>query len=258
MWNSDSAGTVQSDTSGSDVAVDQVNSAFARTRIVVLLALAALLQAQAGADVPSMPVSAETLRTQEKAQQLFESGNYSRAYFIYRNELAPLGDKYSQYMIGFMYLTGKGVSIDGIAASAWYRLAAERATPEFVKARDQVLALLTPEQKAASDREYVALRRELADVALLLKAVQSDYDRIAHPNARLRTATTRELLYGIGVSRDERPLSDQDKLLIRKRLQQRMDFILDTAQIEVDDRDIDSLDLSLIEAQVNAYLEKID
>jgi hypothetical protein len=238
--------------------VDQVNATFAKTWAVLLLALAISLPAQAGEDVPSMPISAETLRAQEKAQQLFESGKYNRAYFIYRNELAPLGDKYSQYMIGFMHLSGKGVSRDGIAASAWYRLAAERATPEFVKARDQVLALLTPEQMVASDREYVTLRRDLADVALLLKAVQSDYAKLAQPNARLRTANTPESLYGIGASREEKPLSDQDKSLIRKRLQQRLDFILDTAQIEVDPRDIDSLNLSLIEAQVDAYLERID
>jgi TPR repeat protein len=259
MWNSDAAGTVQIGTSGREVAVDRVSPAITHPLTGLLLAAALFLPGQALGDVPSMPASAETLRIQEKAQQLFESGNYERAYFIYRNELAPLGDKYSQYMIGFMHLAGRGVPRNGIVASAWYRLAAERETPEFVKARDQVLAVLNAEQKAASDREYIALRKDLADVALFFKAVQSDYARLAEQGAQRRPASSPEVLYSVGINRRQaRPLSEQDKASIRKRLEQRLDFILDETQIEIADRDIDSLDLSMIEARVNAYLEGID
>ena len=239
--------------------MDRVNPAFVNLMGGFLLAAVMISQVQAGDDFPGMPVSAETLRTQEKAQQLFEAGNYKRAYFIYRNELAPVGDKHAQYMIGFMHLTGKVVSKDGIVASAWYRLAAERGTPEFVKARDKVLAALTADQKAASDREYIALRQDLADVALLFKAVRSDYSQLAQPDARLRTSSEREVAVGAGaIRRQTRPLSDEDKALVRKRLQQRLDFILDESRIEVSDRDIDSLDLSVIETRVKAYLEEAD
>jgi hypothetical protein len=239
--------------------VDRVNPAFAGFLSGFLLAAVMTMQAHAADDFPGMPVSAETLRTQEKAQQLFEAGNYKRAYFIYRNELAPVGDKHSQYMIGFMHLTGKGVSKDGIVASAWYRLAAERGTPEFVKARNEVLVTLTADQKVASDREYIGLRKVFADVALLFHAVRSDYSKLANPNARLRTSSERDVRVGAGVMRREaRPVSDQEKALIRKRLQKRMDFILDESQIEVANRDIDFLDLDDIETRVNAYLEEAD
>ena len=37
--------------------------------------------------------------------------------FIYREELAPLGDKYAQYMIGYMHEHGKGVDKDPAVAS---------------------------------------------------------------------------------------------------------------------------------------------
>ncbi len=53
---------------------------------------------------------------QRKVDQLFERGDYERAYFIYRNELAPAGDKYAQYMVGFMHLTGMGIDEDPVAA----------------------------------------------------------------------------------------------------------------------------------------------
>ncbi len=93
----------------------------------------------------------------------------------------------------------------------------------------------------------------------MFKAVRSDYSQLAQPDARLRTSSEREVAVGAGaIRRQTRPLSDEDKALVRKRLQQRLDFILDESRIEVSDRDIDSLDLSVIETRVKAYLEEAD
>lgn len=111
---------------------------------------------------------------QQKADGLFEQGDYERAMFIYRNELAPLGDKYAQYMVGFLHLAGKGVPADAILASAWYRLAAERGDKTLVGERDKLMAFLNDEQKALSDRAFGELRAELGDATLVTRLIEED------------------------------------------------------------------------------------
>jgi len=113
---------------------------------------------------------------QEKVDKLFDKGDYERAMFIYRNELAPLGDKYAQYMIGYMYLAGKGVAPNAITASAWYRLAAERGDKTLTGERDKLMALLNEAQKAQSDRAYIELRKEFGDAALVANLIEEDLD----------------------------------------------------------------------------------
>lgn len=120
------------------------------------------------ADLPD----SRTMATQDKVDALFDAGEFKRAFFIYRNELVPVGDKYAQYMVGYMYLTGMGVEEDPIAASAWYRLAAERETPEFIAVRDQLLRNMNDDEMRRSDSEYRLLRREYCDLAVLLSSVK--------------------------------------------------------------------------------------
>ena len=113
-----------------------------------------------------------TVKVQRKVEQLFERGDYDRAYFIYRNELAPVGDKYAQYMVGFMHLTGMGIEEDTIAASAWYRLAAERGTPQFVAVRDMLMSDMTTDERRQSDRLFLEIRREYSDLVILLASIK--------------------------------------------------------------------------------------
>ena len=83
---------------------------------------------------------------------------------IYRNDLAPIGDKYAQYMLGYMSLSGLGVEQDPVLASAWYRLAAERGEPEeFVVIRDELLDSWTRWTGHDRTRFTCALRREYSD-----------------------------------------------------------------------------------------------
>jgi TPR repeat protein len=112
------------------------------------------------------------MATQDKVDAIFDAGDFERAFFIYRNELAPVGDKYAQYMVGYMYLTGMGVEEDPILASAWYRLSAERRTPEFIAVRDQLLRNMNEEEIRRSDAEYIRLRTEYCDLAVLLSSVK--------------------------------------------------------------------------------------
>lgn len=129
------------------------------------------------------------MATQRKVDELFDAGNYKRAFFLYRNELAPLGDKYAQYMVGYMYLSGKGIDEDYVAASAWYRLAAERGTREFIAVRDQLTQNLTDEQIFRSDALYSKLRREYCDLVILLSFIKRDVSELqvktgTHVNSR--------------------------------------------------------------------------
>ena len=67
-----------------------------------------------------------TLSTQERVEKMYEAGEYNRALLIYEKDLAPLGDKYAQYMVGYMHLNAKGIPQDKVTALAWYRSAASR------------------------------------------------------------------------------------------------------------------------------------
>ena len=117
-----------------------------------------------------------TMRTQAKAESLYQRGDYKRAHFIYSSDLARQGDKYAQYMTGYMYLMGLGVEADPVKASAWYRIAAERRAPEFVTVRDQVLRTLNDEQRTRSDELYVELRKEYSDLLIIMELLVEDLE----------------------------------------------------------------------------------
>jgi TPR repeat protein len=149
------------------------------------IAMAAVLlvgsASAAGDSFPGHEPDRRVWNIQEKVDELFDNGHYERAMFIYRNELAPLGDKYAQYMIGYMYLAGKGVAPDVITASAWYRLAAERGDNTLSGERDKLMALLNDAQKAKSDEAYAELRRELGDAALVASLIEEDLALLGDP-----------------------------------------------------------------------------
>ncbi|MEL7187264.1 MAG: hypothetical protein AAFN50_12650, partial [Pseudomonadota bacterium] len=72
------------------------------TGAIVLLAnpvAAGQKASELSADLPDPRV----LQVQQKVESLFVSGKFERAFFIYVNELAPIGDKYAQYMVGFLH-----------------------------------------------------------------------------------------------------------------------------------------------------------
>lgn len=225
---------------------------------LVLGALPAWVGAQSDEGFPSAPINMETLRVQEKAESLFDEGNYKRAYFIYRNELVPIGDKYSQYMVGFMHLTGKGTSEDRVAATAWYRLAAERGTPEFVTVRNQLMVALRPEQKAQSDQLFIQLRKQYGDLALLMEAVRSDYEALQNrTGSRLFSdagaLTIVDMRRGGAVGSGTEYYHD-----IEKRLRPRLEFLLKSVGMEQVDPDIHTIDLDEVQARLDERLDALD
>ena len=106
--------------------------------LTAILAVALTVQA---ADVRAQDINergnARMVQLQERVDELYERGKYERAYVIYRDELAAVGDKYAQYMVGYMTLQGKGVAPDPAVAPtapsapapwsfAWRPIAARR------------------------------------------------------------------------------------------------------------------------------------
>jgi TPR repeat protein len=229
----------------------------------VLLAFLMCLQplfvaAQETSSFPSVPINAKTLRVQEQAEEIYQRSDYKRAFFIYRNELAPIGDKYGQYMVGFMYLAGKGVPEDRVAASAWYRLAAERGTEEFVRARNGLMKNFDTAETARSNQMFIGLRKQYGDLALLMQAVRADYELL-----RNRTGSRLSSDSGVlTIIEPGRAGATQSGVAyygrIERRLQARLEYIARRVQIEIADINVEKTDMLLIEAKVNERLDKLD
>ena len=117
-----------------------------------------------------------TVRIQERVEDLYGSREYPLALQNYRDFLAPLGDKYAQYMVGYMHLTGRGTEADPALAFAWYRLAAERNERPYVEARDSLRATLDEQQLAAAEHYYDELLPDFGDRKLLLSLMQKDLE----------------------------------------------------------------------------------
>lgn len=119
-----------------------------------------------------------TARIQERVETLYNQRNYRLALRNYAEFLAPLGDKYAQYMVGYMHLSGQGTTPDPVQALAWYRLAAERNEPPYIEARDTLAATFTDEQRAAADKIFVDLRRRIGDRQLLVELIRRDVNAL--------------------------------------------------------------------------------
>jgi hypothetical protein len=219
---------------------------------------ASLAVAQSTSSFPVMSVDPKTLRVQSQAEEVYERTDYKRAFFIYRNELVPIGDKYGQYMVGFMYLTGKGVEEDRVKASAWYRLAAERGTKEYVGVATQVLATLDAEQLAESDRLFVELRKEFSDLVLVRNAIRQDMELLrGQTGSRLSKTTSPMTIIDMSDSGQTRSGADYYGQ-IERRIEARLEYIASRLDIEIIDLDSAKLDLETIDQHLAAHLESVD
>ena len=221
-------------------------------------ALVALMSVTANGQDTSGPAAelpdSRTLAVQDKVDELFESGKFERAYFIYRNELAPVGDKYAQYMVGYMHLMGMGVEEDEVEASSWYRLAAERGYPQFVAVRKQVLESLDNEELNLSDQRYVDLRKRFSDVALMMSLLRRDVEELTNRvtgsrlSGRGGAVTIVNPRSGVGMS------GDSYFREIEIRMQQRLDYVTKTLDIDRLTPDLDNKALRDLQERVDRYL----
>lgn len=127
---------------------------------------------------PGSVVDQRTRQIQERVEEIYRSGNYRRALSIYAKDLAPMGDKYAQYMVGYMHLQAEGVAVDKVEALSWFRLAAERREPLLIEVRDSLIADLSVEEIRASDVRFLELWKSIGDRKLLLDLIQHDLDTL--------------------------------------------------------------------------------
>jgi hypothetical protein len=229
------------------------------SRSIAWLALFALFST-AVAGQPSSGVwvglsDSRTLKVQHKVGDLYERGQFKRAYFIYRNELVPIGDKYAQYMVGYMHLTGMGAKQDNVAALAWYTLAAERGTPEFVAVRDQLMHDLENEEIERSDARYRELRREFGDLVLLLATIRRNLGELeARTGSRL--ASDSGSMTVVEASSASRSHSGVDYYgRIRQRLQTRLQMLAEIGDFPDLETNPDRVNIGEIERLVRQRLE---
>ncbi len=189
-----------------------------------------------------------------KVDELFRRGEVSRAYFIYRNELAPLGDKYAQYMVGYMHLTGHAVNQDKVVASAWYRLAAERGTPEFVQLRDQLLVELSEDDRDQSDRIYRELRREYNDLAVLLASIKRQ-ERALRARSTGRASATQVSTSAFSPT-PRGPEGDRYFRRLERNLEQQLRMLARLGDFPDLETNPDKMDLAEIERRVTARIEE--
>jgi len=222
---------------------------------LITLLTATVASSQTHPSFPGGEIDHATLRTQERVEELYVSKSYDRAYFIYRKELAPRGDKYAQYMIGYMHFTGVGVPEDPSVALAWYRLAAERGSPPIILARDELEKALNPAQIEVAETLVAELKVELSDRVLILDLVQDDLKllreqtRLGHSgSASPVTIIDRRYGYMSGAHYYE---------TIEKRLATRLAYLKSRVDV-VDVEGPETMELAQIESEIKEVIAELD
>jgi TPR repeat protein len=220
--------------------------------VLLALAPASMTLAQGrGFDAP-------TLRLQAKADSLYRKGHWERAHFIYVNELAAAGDKYSQYMAGYMCQHGKGVERDKIRASAWYRLAAERDGPEFVAMRDQLLESMSEEERQASDAIFLQLRQKYSDLVLMLDSLEDERDAMNEKPTGSRLSASASSITVIDPQSGDMVARSEYMRRLEKRMQARLDYLADKIGSETLDADMTDQEFGDLRQRVVAYLQVVN
>jgi hypothetical protein len=201
-------------------------------------------------------VDSKTMRIQERVEELFEQGDYERALIIYRQDLAPIGDKYAQYMVGYMYLTGTGVDEDPVMASAWYRLAAERSYKEFLNERDQLLGAFSDVDLLHSDILYLQLRHEYSDVVLLLNLIKDDIESMP-PTTGSRLSGGSSAVTMVDTHTGSTVSRDSVVGQLNRRIEARLKFMSKQLKMPNLDTDPDDLDLDELETVVISFVDTI-
>jgi Sel1 repeat len=203
---------------------------------------------------PGAEMDSRTLKIQEKVEDIYSSGDYDRALLIYEKELAPLGDKYAQYMVGFMHLTGKGVDENPAEALAWYRLAAERDEVPFTKARDALREMLGPSDLERSDLVFSALWQRYSDRKLILDLIKEDLDILRRENGGPEAEPTAASL-AAGYSGNE--TSEGYYRRVRARLTERLQYLGSTRDAE-EAGIANAEDITTLEAEIRQELKALD
>ena len=211
---------------------------------------------------PGAPTDSRTLNIQDRIESIFSSGDYARALLIYEKELAPLGDKYAQYMVGYMHLNGKGVAENPAEAYAWYRLAAERGEPEFIMARDALRETLDPAQLEQANSRFAELWQRYGDRKLILDLISRDLEalrRAAPPATGVTSAIDEDGSAGITIVASGYSNGPHDLYYrrIKARLEERLNYLPSTKDAE-EAGIADPAVIEQLEAKVRQDLKALD
>ena len=226
--------------------------------LIVLVLLVPTLAMAQWAEFPTGDLDSRTMRIQSKVESLYERGDYKRAHFIYSHELARQGDKYAQYMTGYMYQMGQGVDEDPVKALSWYRIAAERRAPEFMAVRDQLRQTLNDEQRSRSDQLYVELRKEYSDLVVIMELLVEDLETLSQARTGSRitgkasSVLTIDPKTGMPVSADH--LRNRDL----RTAQVRLDFVTSRLDIDPIKADQANQQIDMLWERVRDYLSVVD
>lgn len=179
------------------------------------------------------------------------------ALFIYENELAPRGDKYAQYMVGFMHLNGQSVPKHKVTALAWYRLAAEREHEELQGARDELAASMTLEEIDASNRIFLELLKRFGDTTLIIRLIQKDMETLqSRTGTRIsgsRLSAPVKIIRPSGSMEDPNYYRD-----IRRRLEARLGYLETKVEISDIASESDNDELRQFEEQIKSELAALE
>ncbi len=216
--------------------------------------------AQQSAGNLRVELDSKTLSVQAKAEELFEREHYRRAHAIYLNDLAPIGDKYAQYMLGFMSVSGLGVEQNHALASAWFRLAAERGEPaEFVAIRDELLEQLDAVDRERSDAIYFRLCSKYSDIAISMREAREAFGDLAQVTTGSRLGTSPSSAVTIVEPRAGSSVSaDAHIYRTRRRMQDHLDYVTSRLGMErVEAETITASTLADLEARVQDYVRQL-
>lgn len=221
------------------------------TLVVLLLSLPALANAQSS--TRARPLDS----LQNKAEALYRQGHWERAHFIYVNELAAHGDKYAQYMAGYMYLNGRGVERDPVRASAWYRLAAESGAPEFIEVRDDLVEDLSAESLEASDAIFIELRKTYSDLVLALNLIRAERDILNEKPTGSRLSNTSSSVTILDPRTGSAMSRTEYERRLKSRIKVRLDFITQAIGADELDAELTDSEFEALAEQVDAHLQII-
>jgi hypothetical protein len=193
---------------------------------------------------PGAPTDSRTLRIKEKVEEIYSSGNYERALFIYQKELAPRGDKYAQYMVGYMHLTGQGAKENAAEALAWYRLAAERGEPKFLQARDALEQSLAAAVRERSAARFSELRQRYGDRRLILDLIREDLIILGRRDGIAGAGPGARMESDYSGSRNGNPYFRRVRAQLAERLRY-LDAMPDDAGVDAEPSGVDALEASV-------------
>lgn len=101
--------------------------------------------------------------------QAFRKGDYRHAIDMYK-VAASWACKPAEYNLAVMYFRGQGVPVDRARGAAWMVLAAERNDPQYIKARDVMVTLLSKTEFARTDELWGELKQTYGDEIALRRA----------------------------------------------------------------------------------------